>query len=442
MAFDDSVAGGSTSKIVEVTLRDSTTGGGKTGIAYGSVTASYVREGGTRTAITLASGAAGDSYSSGKWAEVDSTNCKGLYQLHIPNAAIAAGVEAVTITLQATGVIDKHVRIKLRATNVQDAVRGGMSALPNAAADAAGGLPISDAGGLDLDTFLGRITANVATSAALATAQADLDIITGTAGVLIDTGTGAGQLQISSGVVQSNVMQISSQSVSMTLVNGSFKLDVNAYGVGGSFDAAMNAAVVFDTDFSTAYNTTRNAWTLNAQDFVGTSGSDPFNGQVVAASVAGGINTSAGTITTLDGLDTAQDSQHSTTQSRLPAALISGRMASDIEAVNDDTTAASNLRLSSLAVRGGAVQTAESSANTNTVFDTNLPLENDDYYGDADGGLVIAFISGTAQQFQTRRIVASSTGSSNTRITLESALDGTPADSDEFVVLGRITELV
>jgi len=39
------------------------------------------------------------------------------------------------------------------------------TALPGAAADAAGGLPISDAGGLDLDTLLGRITANVATEA-------------------------------------------------------------------------------------------------------------------------------------------------------------------------------------------------------------------------------------------------------------------------------------
>lgn len=133
MAFDDSIKGGSTSKIIEVMLRDSTTGAGKTGVAFGSVTASYTREGGTRTAITLASGAAGDAYSSGKWAEVDSTNCKGLYQLHVPNAAIAAGVQAVTINLQATGVIDKAVRIKLRAVDVQDGVHFGLSCLPNTA---------------------------------------------------------------------------------------------------------------------------------------------------------------------------------------------------------------------------------------------------------------------------------------------------------------------
>jgi hypothetical protein len=36
----------------------------------------------------------------------------------------------------------------------QDTVRAGLTALPNAAADAAGGLPISDAGALDLDVKL------------------------------------------------------------------------------------------------------------------------------------------------------------------------------------------------------------------------------------------------------------------------------------------------
>ena len=42
----------------------------------------------------------------------------------------------------------------MHAMDFDDAVRGGMTALPNAVADGAGGLPISDAGGLDLDTKL------------------------------------------------------------------------------------------------------------------------------------------------------------------------------------------------------------------------------------------------------------------------------------------------
>jgi len=42
----------------------------------------------------------------------------------------------------------------MHAVDLDDAVRAGLTALPNAAADAAGGLAISDAGGLDLDAQL------------------------------------------------------------------------------------------------------------------------------------------------------------------------------------------------------------------------------------------------------------------------------------------------
>jgi hypothetical protein len=44
-----------------------------------------------------------------------------------------------------------------------DTVRLGLTALPNAAADAAGGLPVSDAGGLDIDTLLARLDAAITT---------------------------------------------------------------------------------------------------------------------------------------------------------------------------------------------------------------------------------------------------------------------------------------
>ena len=113
----------------------------------------------------------------------------------------------------------------------------------------------------------------------------------------------------------------------------------------------------------------------------------------------------------------------------------------DVVRLDNSAPAAVNLKQASLAMQVITVQTAEGAANTDTIFDTDLPLENADYYGDTDGGLVIAFVGGEAQQFQTRRIVASATGTLNTRITLEAALDGIPADADVMVVLGRITEL-
>lgn len=63
------------------------------------------------------------------------------------------------------------------AFNPFDGVRGGMTALPNAAANAAGGLPVSIAGSLDLDARLDAAVSSRASAAALATVQADTDDI-------------------------------------------------------------------------------------------------------------------------------------------------------------------------------------------------------------------------------------------------------------------------
>jgi hypothetical protein len=53
----------------------------------------------------------------------------------------------------ATGADDCDELFRVVAYNPDDATRLGLAALPNAAADAAGGLAISDAGGLDLDAL-------------------------------------------------------------------------------------------------------------------------------------------------------------------------------------------------------------------------------------------------------------------------------------------------
>ena len=61
---------------------------------------------------------------------------------------------------------------------------------------------------------------------------------------------------------------------------------------GAVTDASLagNMEIVFETDFATNYNATRNAWATNAQDFVGTTASDPFAGKVVAASVTAEVS--------------------------------------------------------------------------------------------------------------------------------------------------------
>lgn len=137
---------GATSQSVYVEVLDSssTTGGRKTGLAYNtaSLTAYYTRSGGNATAITLATLAAANSaWSSGGFKEVDATNAPGLYRLDVPDAAFAAGADSVVVTLKgASGMAQVSVEAQLVAWDPQDAVRGGLTALPNANAEASGGL--------------------------------------------------------------------------------------------------------------------------------------------------------------------------------------------------------------------------------------------------------------------------------------------------------------
>lgn len=132
-----------------------------------------------------------------------------------------------TVIVSSITVDGQTVNFVAAKFRIQSATRGmAGTALPDAAADAAGGLPISDAGGLDLDTLNSNVSAiktktdnltfttsnkvdarvdyvgsnavttpndfkadvsGLATSSALATAQNDLDIITGTDGVTLAT---------------------------------------------------------------------------------------------------------------------------------------------------------------------------------------------------------------------------------------------------------------
>ncbi len=141
-----SIPMGTTSKIIQIPIFDSssTVGAMLAGLVYnsGSLTGYYNREGaaGAATAITLATATKG-TWATGGFIAVDGTNMPGWYELHIPDAALASGAKSVSIHLKgATNMVPVPVIIELTATSNQDAVRGGMTALPNANAEAAGGL--------------------------------------------------------------------------------------------------------------------------------------------------------------------------------------------------------------------------------------------------------------------------------------------------------------
>lgn len=138
---------------VTVYLRviDSTDGTPETAVAYDTagIDLWYMREGSDHVSITEATQTAGGAHSDGGFVHISD----GICRLDLPDAACATGVDHVYVGGTVTGMIVIGLAINLVDYDPFDAVRMGMSALPNAAADAAGGLPISDAGGLDLDAL-------------------------------------------------------------------------------------------------------------------------------------------------------------------------------------------------------------------------------------------------------------------------------------------------
>lgn len=128
--------------IGKVFLRDSTTGLGKTGVAAASMSGDYCKDDNSAdVALSFATGAVGDAYSSGKWAEIGN----GYYLYHFPNACWTAFGET-GFSFRASGAIDAAPKFRVVALDSEDAVRLGITALPNAAAGAAGGLPTDSTG--------------------------------------------------------------------------------------------------------------------------------------------------------------------------------------------------------------------------------------------------------------------------------------------------------
>lgn len=163
------IRAGATDQTIDLFIQDSasTTGGGKTGLAYNTASLTcYYRKGatGTATALTLATQTVGGAHSDGGFVEIDATNMPGMYRLDLSDTIVATAGSVTLMLKGASGMAPLPIELQVVAVNLEDSVRMGLTALPNAAADAAGGLPISDAGGLDLDARL-----DVAVSSRLAT---------------------------------------------------------------------------------------------------------------------------------------------------------------------------------------------------------------------------------------------------------------------------------
>ena len=84
----------------------------------------------------------------------------GRYYAELAQTAVATAGDIIETRYKSAATAEcPGDSVQVVAFDLDDATRLGLSALPNAAADAAGGLPISDAGGLDLDAMNSNVSA-------------------------------------------------------------------------------------------------------------------------------------------------------------------------------------------------------------------------------------------------------------------------------------------
>ena len=135
-----------------------------------------------------------------------------LWTLTLTATELQAAVVDVQIVDSATKTIEDQV-IKIFTygnasakivPDLSDIVRMGLTALPNAAAEASGGLYTRGSGAGQINQAAnGQIDSNAVKVAGTAQTGRDLG-----ASVLISSGTGTGQLDVTSGVIKANLVQI------------------------------------------------------------------------------------------------------------------------------------------------------------------------------------------------------------------------------------------
>jgi len=121
------ITAGETSRIVHVFIEDATspTGAGLTGLVYNSagLSAYYNRSNASSAvAISLATMTAG-TWASGGFKEVDATNLPGVYQLGLPDAALASGARSCLVQLKgAANMVPCELVIDLTTLDVTTGV--------------------------------------------------------------------------------------------------------------------------------------------------------------------------------------------------------------------------------------------------------------------------------------------------------------------------------
>ena len=152
------VTGGSTDVTTYFAMRLAADGTAATGLTATNFDLQYTRSGTAAvTKVDATAGTAGGAaaHSDSTVVEIDATSSPGLYRIDWVDAAFAAGVREVILTVKVATAFTEHLRVEIdgevSVTEWNGVKLATTNPLPNAAADAAGGLATSAGGATGID---------------------------------------------------------------------------------------------------------------------------------------------------------------------------------------------------------------------------------------------------------------------------------------------------
>jgi hypothetical protein len=184
------IKAGSTGVSIHILIRRKSDNAEVTGLTFSTAgnVASFCRQGGTPTAITLVTQTMGAAWTSGGFVEADPATMPGLYRLDLPDAALAAGSDFVTLAFLSTNNYAFMERVALSSDVIQSGdsfARLGAPTGASLAADIAAvqakttNLPPDPADASDIVTALATVPAAVLAAATTTPIPANMTQIKG-----------------------------------------------------------------------------------------------------------------------------------------------------------------------------------------------------------------------------------------------------------------------
>lgn len=429
------IVAGSTDQTIDIFVPDSssTTGAGLTGLMFNTASLTcYYRKGatGTPTALPLATQTVGGDHSDGGFVAVDGTNCPGQYRLDLSDTIVATAGRVYLYLKGATNMAPVLVEIEVVAVNKFDATRFGLSALPNAAAAAAGGLLTFGNGTGQIDPNSGAVPiSGDLTTTMKASVNAEADQALADVG-LTTTITGRIDAAITTRMATFTYTTPPTAAANATAVRAELATELARIDVGIStrlasagYTAPLDAAGTRSAvGLASANLDTQIATLATAASLV------TVNNNVIAV---------GNTVTALNNVSTAQ------VQSSCAAALTAydpatGTEAAAIQSATDavkvvtdalTAAAAAKLQKSTATMVVGTVTNAGLTPTTTQFEASDITEATADHYKD----LVIKFITG-ALAGQGTSISAYSLNTGRGRFTV-TAMTEAPANGDTFIVI-------